>query len=494
MPVYLRSFRLRGLARGALLALALLGVAALAACTQPATPDSAAPPTEPPLIPATAPSPDQAAAVSDFASQHAAIVEEWNLLHDDFDQWSAGLSACHPNAMHLALNELAVSFNSVTQGARALSRGTTSSELADLLIAAAEAEEAAFRQLRDRWQPNNSTLFENVELQRAKSSQAQKDAEDRAIELRDGLQDAADPEQIAAFLEVFEALSEAWKKLGDNYETLRDGADDMELAAVAKGLEEHVAGLKSIADAISELPELEGAEDAVELLTSAAKAESEAFSDIVDSLAKDQAAKTTSAAQSDDASSDDADADAESGAAADASTATASASADAQLPDFDPLDHAVEASAAALKQASRAIDGLADPDAERTLAELQTFDTEYQSLLASWLSFHQAYNDWRMDDGGCDRAQVIADLDQYALRITLLARDVRGLPSSGYLLPIYSLLTEAAARDENAFRTLSYTWQPFTLDSLKAVHQERINTDNLRREAEIAVQELKNRS
>ena len=99
-----------------------------------------------------------------------------------------------------------------------------------------------------------------------------------------------------------------------------------------------------------------------------------------------------------------------------------------------------------------------------------------------------------MDDGGCDRTEVVAELEQYSIRISQLARDVRTLPSSGYLLPIYTVLTEAAARDENAVRTLRYTWQPFTLDSFKAVHQERINTDNLRREAEIAVQELQSRS
>ena len=489
----------RGFSRWPLLIIILLAALALAACTQPAATAPETPTTESPQVAAMAPAMDQDVPVSAFVSQHDSLSEEWDLLHDDFDQWSAGLSSCHPNAMHLALNDFAISFNDVTQQARSLTRGSTSGELADLLITAAEEEEASFRQLRDRWQPSNVSLFENVEQQRTKSAQAQKSAEDRAIELREGYEDTADPEATEEFLTAYDPVSEQWKQLHDDYEALRDDADTMGAAAVTEGLELHLEGLESIIDTLEELPELDGAEDAVDELLTAAKAEMDAFTAAIESGTQSESATTTtetSAESTTEASTETAESETTESAEA---TSTETAAADSGnggsgLPDFDALNESVDASAAALKGAGRTFDDLADPDAERGLAELQVFDTEYQRLARAWAAFDESYNDWRKDDGGCDRTEVVAELEQYGIRISQLARDVRTLPNSGYLLPIYTLLTEAAARDENAIRTLRYTWQPFTLDSFKAVHESRINTDGLRREAEIAIQQIQRRS
>ena len=483
-----------GLFRWPLLTLGLLAALALAACTQPEAADSETPPTEAPPIAAMPTMPAQEIPVSDFVGKYEAISEEWDLFHDDFDRWNAGLSSCHPNAMHLALNDFAVSFNSVTRQARDLTRGSTSGELADLLIAAAEEEEAAFRQLRDRWQPNNVSLFENVEQQRTKSSQAQKSAEDRAIELREGFEDTADPDAVAEFQAAFDPIKADWETLHDDYETLQKDADTLGAEDVIEGLESHVKRLESIADAIDELPELEEAEDTVKALKGAVADETEAFEAAIEST-KAGGSKSDEKAASDtgdDAESEGGEEDA-TGSEGDGETEGES-EAGAKLPDFKPLEASVEASAESVKEADDTIDDLADPDAEKGLVELATFDAEYQRLLRSWNAFNEGYNGWRKDDGGCDRTEVVAELEQYSLRITKLARDVRTLPSSGYLLPIYTLLTEAVDKDENAVRALRYTWQPFALDSFKAVHQERINSHSLRREAEIAVQELQRRS
>ena len=472
------------------LTLGLLAALALAGCTQPEPTDSETSPTEAPPVVAMPAMPGQEIPVSDFVGQHEAIAEEWDLFHDDFDRWNAGLSSCHPNAMHLALNDFAVSFNSVTGQARDLTRGSTSGELADLLIAAAEEEEAAFRQLRDRWQPNNVALFENVEQQRTKSAQAQKSAEDRAIELREGFEDTADPEAVAEFQAAFEPIKADWEALHDGYETLQEEADTLGADAVLEGLESHVEGLEAIAEAIDELPELEEAEETVEALKEAVANETEAFEEAIESTEAggsdgEGKAATDSEGDGESEAATESEGDAESDSASEEG---------AKLPDFEPLEASVKASAESVKQADRDIDDLADPDAEKELAELRVFNTEYGRLLRTWAAFDERYNDWRKNDAGCDRAEVAAELEQHSLRISQLARDVRALPSAGYLLPIYTLLTEAAARDESAVRTLRYTWQPFTLDSFKAVHQERINTESLRREAEIAVQELRSRS
>lgn len=504
-----KKFRFLGRLLPVLSAVAAIG---LIACTAPAAP---VPDSEPNTPSATLPAAGalstnpQAIPISDFVEQHAAISESWDQFHGDFDQWSASLAECHPNALRETVNDFAISFNSVTEQARGLTRGKTSGEIADLLIVAAEEEEAAFRQLRDRWQPNNISLFENVEQHRTKASQAQKSAEDRVIELRDGFEDAADPEATAEFLEAFEPIRDDWKQLHEEYETLREEAESLGDEAVLEGIEQHVENLGGIIDAIEELPELEGADETVEELLAAAKAELEAFEAANDSSSTTTTATTTDtsttsttesgngAATGTTESSESTEADTTASDAqteAEDSTSNGSGSAGGGLPDFAPLDEITEANAKVLKAANRTIEDLADPDAERGLAELQVFDTEYARLVRAWDAFHEEYNDWRKDDGGCDRAQVVQDLEEHSLQIAEIARDVRGLPSAGPLLPIYSLLTEAAARDEDAIRTLRYTWQPFALDAFKAVHQERTNTESLRRQAEIAVQELANRS
>ena len=489
----------RGFSKWIPLIVLLSSALALAACAQPEAAAPETPATEPPPASAMSPAMDQDVPVSAFVSQHDTLAEEWDLFHDDFDAWSAGLSSCHPNAMYLALNDFAISFNEVTQQARNLTRGSTSGELADLLITAAEEEEAAFRQLRDRWQPSNVSLFEGVEQQRTMSAQAQKNAEDRAIELREGFEDAADPEATEEFLTAFDPITEQWKQLHDDYESLRDDADTMEAADVTEGLQQHLEGLQSVTDSIEELPELDGAEDTIDELLAAVKAEMDAFTAATKSGSESASSTTTteeSTESATEASTESADGETtESSEGTSTETAeTGSDSVGSSLPDFEALDESVDASAAALKDAGRTLDDLADPDAERGLAELQVFDTEYQRLVRAWAAFDERYNDWRKDDAGCNRTEVVTELEQYGIRISQLARDVRTLPSSGYLLPIYTLLTEAAARDEDAIRTLRYTWQPFTLDSFKAVHDARIRTDGLRREAEIAIQEIQRRS
>ena len=138
----------------ALLSLALVGLIACTAQDIPAPAQESASATES-QAPADAmdamkPATPQAS-IDDFVSQHEDISSAWDQLHDDFDEWNAGLDACHPNAMHQALNEFAVSFNDVTQDAQNLSRGKTSGELADLLIVAAQEEETAGVRLDVLW-------------------------------------------------------------------------------------------------------------------------------------------------------------------------------------------------------------------------------------------------------------------------------------------------------------------------------------------------------
>ena len=68
---------------------------------------------------------------------------------------------------------------------------------------------------------------------------------------------------------------------------------------------------------------------------------------------------------------------------------------------------------------------------------------------------------------------MLQSLNEFNIRIGELVRRVRNLPQTGYLLPMYNLLVEAAEREEGAVRALRNSWQPFTVDAFIAVDRER---------------------
>ena len=161
---------------------------------------------------------------------------------------------------------------------------------------------------------------------------------------------------------------------------------------------------------------------------------------------------------------------------------------------FEAMDAAVSESESALKDAQRAVSDVFDGSALEDLEEIKFFIGQFEFLRNEWDSFHQQYNEWRRTNGGCDEGEVLGSIAQFNTRTSEIGRRVRDLPQSGYLLPAYSLLVEAAAREEGAIRTLQNTWQPFTVDAFIALDTERVNANGLRREANIALQELKSRA
>ena len=456
------------------LILPLLGsllLASLVACSETTDTHPATVPTDP--LPGQAAEPLSASdlmAVDAFADQRQTIDQEWGQLHEDFDSWRAGLTSCHRSSVHEALQDFAAGFTDVTAQAGDLPRATVTRELADILIAAAEEEEAAFRQLRDRWQPDDPALFELVEQRRSDAAQAQRNVEDMIVELREQLEAAADPEERAAlreFSDALDAVRNDWNGFHDDYAELQEDAGRIDTAALFARLKGLIEGFETVVEAVSGLPSSGATESMVEMLREAAEAEIEALSAVYDEL-----------------------------------LSIGATSGDPNPGIFLPLagallsgmDTVIEESEAILKQVSRTTRVLVDDDPEEKLAEVENFDGNYGSLLVGWDAFHQRYSDWRRTDGGCDRTEVLQSLDRFNLRMGDLGREVRRLPQSSYLLPMYTLLVEAVEREEGAIRALRNSWRPFTVDAFKAVDQERVNANRLRRQADIGLQGLRDRS
>ena len=440
-----------------------------------------------------------------FTLQQQDMAREWDQFHMDFDTWRAGLTSCHRSSVQAALREFTVSFNGVTGLALDLPRSATTRELADLLIEASEGEEASLRQLRDRWQPNNISLFEMVEQKRSEAALAQKKAEDLALDLQNDLEEGSDPEEVAAveaFSQSFEVVESAWEDFHEAYASLREA--EMDQDALSEGVTLLIEQLNGIITMLDSITPAEATEEMLDSLSEAAEEELAALESLADILAGGDTHPLPP-------SSTPADTGAEAAVPGAIPTATpeppSNGTTEPAMPAghgmsmggdlndaYDEVDAAVNEAKDALMEISLSISAAVEGDNTESLGDLAEYNDEYRILVDEWDAFHQEYAQWRRTEGGCDRTRVLQSLDQFNLRVSELGRQVRGLPQDSYLLPMYTLLVESAEREEGALRTLRTSWRPFNVDVFKAVDQERLNADRLRRQAEIGLQELRERS
>ena len=159
----------------------------------------------------------------------------------------------------------------------------------------------------------------------------------------------------------------------------------------------------------------------------------------------------------------------------------------------DELAATIAGTEATLEELAQSITDFIEDDSARQLEDLQVFDEELAGFVDNWNQFYQGFSEWRFSEGGCDRVAVSVDLAQFSRQAGELSAEVRDLPQSGSLVSVYSLVAEAAELEAGAFRALSNSWTPFAVDVFKAVDDERVNASALRRQASIALEELRNR-
>ena len=462
-----------------LLCVSLLFLAFSLACRGTSSPETV-PVTLPTFSPPQSARPLSAGALeqlNEFSTQHQAIAQEWDQFHRDLDLWRVGLTSCSRSSAEKALQDFTVSFNAVTEQARDLPRAEVIRELADSLIAAAESEETAFRQLRDRWQPNSPSIFEAVEQSRSEAASAQRQVEDKAEEFREELDEMTDPGELRTVRELSVALgpiSDAWTGIHDDYAVLWRVVGDLDDAEISSRLRGLVERFRSLMDDIDRLPDSDAVEEEIEMLRRAANAESSSLVGLFEALVK---AEEMGPPTNDVPLLPEGD--------------ETTPSIELHL---EAMNETIDEAEAILRNTKRTVREILDGSASEDLEEVLSFVSEYEMLRDEWDAFHQIYNEWQRTEGGCDQGEVLETLGQFKTRIGDIGRRVRDLPQSGYLLSVYNLLVDAADREEGAMRALQNTWQPFTVDAFIAVDRERDNANGLRREANIALQELRSRT
>jgi hypothetical protein len=483
----------------------LLTVAAtglfVVACGAAATTPIPTPTPESQAIISTPVPPEARETALEFTRDYRAIEEGWEQFHTDFDTWRVGLVSCDRSSMQMALRDFAGDFNEITVQARNLPRPPVARELADGLIAAAEKEGAALRQLRDNWQPENTALFEAVDMARSGAANAQKVALDRLNDLQ-GSAPTGSQEAVRQFSAAFEQVNQDWGRFHDNYTSLRQQQADLSSTQVNDRLTQLVTEFSSISSAVNSLPSSGAtedmadrlkaaaeAEDMADRLKAAAEAEEQALRDLSNSLQSTEPTSTgtpeptpagtpaptpTGSPESTPVPADEAD------------TSGSSTSTDL----FTAMDSLVESNNATREQVEGDLQGILGDAPADSAANLDDFRQQYNLLVREWDRFHQAYDEWRRTEGGCNRTEVIDRLGQFSVRFGELSGRVQDLPQASFTRPMEDLLVEAAQREEEALRVLRNTWRPFTTDVYRALDQERANAETLRRQAEVGVQEL----
>ena len=131
------------------------------------------------------------------------------------------------------------------------------------------------------------------------------------------------------------------------------------------------------------------------------------------------------------------------------------------------------------------------------LSDLQgpetAFAIQYNLLAQKWDEFHSDYDEWRANEGGCDRSVAIASLGQFSLRFGELTSKVWALPNTAFLRPVGELFVEAAEREEETLRVLRNSWRPFDSEVYATLDRERSAVRKLRRQVVVGVQDLLSR-
>ena len=341
------------------------------------------------------------------------------------------------------------------------------------------------------------SLFEAVELRRSGAAHARKNAEDRSLELQEEFEKgptAKEVEEMEEFSEAFEDIEDAWDDFHDAYTALRQREAMLETADLIAGYDSLAMQLGGIIEIIDGLEPTDDTEDFIETLREAAIIELGALEDL---------SKALSLASASPPSGEGAEIEKPEEIGLDQTPPPpsdngelppAQAGGEIDLGAFqNALDAAFTESETTLDKVNQEVKTIVDDKSAQYLEDVNDFNDAYLKLVAQWDAFHDGYDEWRKTDGGCDRAETLEELGGFSQDMADLGRQVLAMPQSGLLLPVYTLLAEAAEREEKAMRALYNSWRPFTVDAFIAVDEERANAARLRRQANIGLQELRDR-
>jgi hypothetical protein len=109
---------------------------------------------------------DTQAKVDEFTGKHNLLTRQWDEVHRDYDEWRRTEGGCDRSKAVETLGQFNVAFTEIASSVRGLPSATVLRPLGEILVEAAEREEAALRGLRNTWQPFDANVFDLLDRER----------------------------------------------------------------------------------------------------------------------------------------------------------------------------------------------------------------------------------------------------------------------------------------------------------------------------------------
>ncbi len=106
------------------------------------------------------------ARVGEFVDAYEDLVLSWDKFHDDYDQWRQVEGGCDRSQAIQALGGFSGDFGLVANAVRDLDAAAVLRSMGELLVQAAEREERALKELRDKWQPYDAGIYQAYDSER----------------------------------------------------------------------------------------------------------------------------------------------------------------------------------------------------------------------------------------------------------------------------------------------------------------------------------------
>ena len=365
-------------------------------------------------------SPSAKEALIAFAGAHRGITEDWEQFHADYDWWREQLVACNASTLQGTLRRFAGDFVSTVETARALPRLFDLGNQADELIAAAEREESALRELRDHWRPDSQALFEALQGTRSASAAVQEEVQDTLLDLRKRASPASRV-RLSGFSQALSKLDEEWDAFHRSYDTLWSEKARLTTSETTARLSELVVQFGTVSALARAVPAASLTGAVAEVLARAAEQEELALRRLRDAF--DQMASE------------------------EGPTALA-------RPSFRELDDQLVKTNTSRRDALEKLGEVAEGFSSSSQALLSSFSNALAGLDEDWDSFDLSYNAPWSEKDQLTTAQTTARLSDLVVQFGTLVAGIRDLPSGSLTSPVAGILLQAAEQEDRALRRL----------------------------------------
>ena len=471
----------------------------------------------------------------------------WDELRVSYDTWEAGLIACDPRSVRTSLNQFDSRFAAVVRSARNLDRASATRDLADRVVFAAETEQQALRSLlassdsatssdtvvafgnglgasdtdkkEDAADTEGSEVYvvlepsnqsgqvspvDQVDKVRSYSAGALQEVFDTLADLEERRTDAGRA-RLMEFTMSFNEVNALWHEFHRQYDAFRADEANLSSAEVVAELSGLISDFSNVVAATRELPTYKDTQIVADLMAQTADSEDLVLRSLRATFQKEPQESLPPAEQfgglggfGDFGSPPESEDSTDIGIPGDPVPVkptevppTNDPEFVAQEPDlFGRFEEELVFANASRRDAKGALDQLNMSLSEDQLNAVDEFSGQLQAVMVNWNDFHQDFDAWRADEGGCDRLGAIDALLEIGAGYNDLSAEVSRLPNTMVLRPFGELLVEAVRRESSALDDLKNSWRPFDAGIYQGLRQERTAADNQRRQVGVGIQDL----